>query len=827
MSLFPGQTTRDPDDAPVSANQRQLWIVDQLYPGTSAYHIPICLRLTGPVRLAAMNHALQEVVARHGSLRTTFHLQDDVPVQRVAPSLTVRVLLQDLTEFGRDAEAQGYAFACAEVQRPFDLSNGPLLRVALIRLSPQNHILVVTMHHIISDGWSAEIFIQELAQCYVASSANARAMLEPLPMQYTDFATLQRYLMAAGRMEEQLRFWKQTLAGAPELHGIPLDKPRPERPGFAGASQTIELDHELVSGLQQFANDHRVTFFMMSAAVFQVLIWTYGTRKDVLIGVPVSGRTIVETEPLIGLFVNTVVLRTTVMESQQFVQLLSQVRDRLLDALSNQSVPFDLVVEAVQARRSPTHNPLFQIMFATFRAAVRSRSFGDLTAVPFVIECQASRFDLSVNIIEGIENTWWVHAEYSTELFEHARISHLLEMYVLLLRGTLADGHVSLVDLRDMVRRAPYSRSSASGNGSRTSRSPHLPISPAKPFRLDPEQELAKAKSTASIHDLEQALVPIWQKHLRVSPVQVHDDFFDLGGNSLLAIQLVADVNRTFRKRIAVSTLFRDLTIHKMAERLSEENPFRASFFPIASMGNKIPIFVGGSQRYFKDLSRALGPDQPFYQMDIYALQEERLLAKQPLLMTVEEMATSFIKDILSVQPRGPYLLAGQCEGGILVLEITRQLQFRGQKIKALFQFDTPVSGYLSIPPWHHRLAKSILRGQFVSKTIRWSVARVKILLGLTKTDAAEKLIWSVIWQAIRDYRGYAVVPAQITLFRAIELTLVRGDIADGWKEIGPTTVIDVPGDHISFFLNPEAQSIVRRSLEAVQDRIRLDRGNM
>ena len=522
------QTTPDQGHVPVSLNQRQLWIVDQLYPGNSAYHIPICLRLTGPLKLPALNRALQEVVARHGSLRTTFHLQDDGPVQCVTPSLTVQILLEDLTSFGSDAEAQGYAFACAEVQKPFDLSKGPLIRVALVRMSPQNHVLVVTMHHIVSDGWSAEIFIQELAKCYVASSVDARPTLEPLPMQYTDFAALQRYLVAAGSMEEQLRFWKRTLAGAPELHSFPLDKPRPERPDFAGASQTIRLDNELVAGLQQFANDHRVTFFMMSAAVFQVLVWTFGTRQDVLIGVPVSGRTIVETESLIGLFVNTVVLRTTVTESEQFVQVLRQVRDRLLDALSNQSVPFDLVVEAAQPRRSPSHNPLFQIMFATFRAAVQSRSFGDLTAVPYVIECKASRFDLTVNIIEGTGNTWWVNAEFGTELFEQARISHLLEMYVLLLRATLADGHVSLLDLRRIVRSASCSGPPALGNNSKTSRSQSLPIPLGKPAKLDTEGELAKDRSASSIRDLEQKLVPIWQKHLRISPIRCTTSFSTL-----------------------------------------------------------------------------------------------------------------------------------------------------------------------------------------------------------------------------------------------------------------------------------------------------------
>jgi thioesterase domain-containing protein/NRPS condensation-like uncharacterized protein len=809
---------------PVSWNQQRLWILEQLYPGNSAYHIAVCLRLTGSLGLEFLERSLQAVVARHGSLRTTFSLQGDVLVQCVSPILRVPLRIQDVSRASReDPEAQAAGLARAEVQKPFDLSIGPLIRMMLIRLGELDHILVGTMHHIISDGQSAELLVQELAEHYAAFSANVRPNLQPLSMQYSDFALLQRHLMAAPHIEQQLSFWKRTLAGAPVLHDFPCDRPRPEKLSFAGASQALPLDLDLVIGLQRLAKEHQATFFMILAAAFQVLLWSYGNQKDVLVGIPVSGRTIVETEGLIGLFVNTIVLRTTLSGNARFLEVLNQVRDSMLDALTNQEVPFELVVDAVQARRSLSHNPIFQIMFSTFRAAVQSRKFGHLNAAPYIVESRAARFDLCVNIIEGVDGAWWAQAEYSTELFNGTRISRMLEAYIHLLRATHADGHKRLSDLCLVLHGHAHGRPSRLDNVS----GPTVPSPQNRrgiPIRADPNPASADGSPDSIAHG-EQKLIPIWEKYLETSPIPVDADFFGLGGNSLLAIRLVAAVNQTFRKRLAVSTLFRDCTIHKMAKRLCEQTTFRSSFFPIASGGHKTPLFAGGSQRYFKDLSRALGSDQPFFQMDIYALLEERLLAGESLLIAIEDVATHFLQEMLSIQPFGPYLLAGQCEGGILVLEIARQLQSRGRDVAALFQFDTPVSGYLGVPSWRQRLVETIRRRQFLLKVSKFSVALIKRQLPAGKAPVTEQHLWSVIWKAIRQYKSDTMVGSPITLFRATELPLVRNDVADGWHQIGNVEIIDVPGDHASLFLHPEAQSTISRAVELAHQRMQADKG--
>jgi NRPS condensation-like uncharacterized protein/acyl carrier protein len=558
------QETIDPRCSPVSLNQQRLWVIDQLHPGATAYHIPVSLRLKGPLALDALERSFRAIVARHDSLRTTFGIRDGAPMQLVRSAGAIPLQVRDITTHpGADLEEYAYSVARQEIQKAFDLRNGPLIRAALLRLAPQDHILVATMHHIVSDGWSAELFISELATHYEALSADREPSLKAPPIRYSDFTVLQRHHIASERIEQQLSFWKRTLSGAPSLHKFPCDRARPEKPTFAGASQTVRLGSELVADLQQLARRQRATFFMLLTAAFQVLISKYSRQHDILIGIPVSGRNIVETETLIGLFVNTIVLRTSLFEDQPFSEVLRQVRQNLLDAMSHQDVPFEMVVDMLRARRSPSHNPLFQIMFATFRAAVQSREFGNLTAIPYIVEINTSKFDLSVNIIEGLDGTWWLQAEYSTELFNYARIAGLLEAYRSLLRSILTDSRQPISDLQisddagevlDSILRPTTAATpteliaGSSVNGTTTS-------------GLDrATRNIASAnggRQTIPPDHIERKLIEIWQRVLKTSPINVNGDFFDLGGNSLLAIALIANLNRTFDRRIPVSTLFR------------------------------------------------------------------------------------------------------------------------------------------------------------------------------------------------------------------------------------------------------------------------------
>jgi thioesterase domain-containing protein/acyl carrier protein len=746
-------------------------------------------------------------------------------VVKLSPAIPLQV-----RDIGADSEAQAYSFARKEIQRPFDLERGPLIRTALFRLAPEHHILVNTMHHIISDGWSAELFVHELAEHYAAFSTRREPVLKPLQMQYSDFTVLQRHLVASTRIEQQLAFWRRTLSGAPLLHGIPCDHPRPPQPTHAGASQSMRLNSELVADLQRFARGQRATFFMLLAATFQILLFKYSKHQDVLVGIPVMGRNLVESERLIGLFVNTIVLRTSLSEDLSFADVLHHVRDRILEAMSNQDAPFERIVDSVQAPRSPSHNPLFQIMFGTFRTALRSREFGQLVATPYIVDSATSRFDLSVNVIEDLDGTWWVQAEYSTELFNHARIATMLEVYRMVLGTMLTDSHQRLSDLR-----LPDSALDTSTN------IPH-PVTPPATTKMRAELTDRRAVSgpvRSSTHmatpagaphvpsgQVESQLVGIWQRFLKISPIALDSNFFDLGGNSLLAIRMIAEINRAFDRKIPVSALFHYPTIRQVATLVRERPLFKLSFFPLVETGTKPPLFVcadsrGASLLGATELSRALGPDQPFYQIDIYALQEERLISQEPLLTTVESMATHLIPEIISIQRSGPYFLAGQCAGGIIALEIARQLRQLGQEIAVLMQFDTPPTGYFRVRAWYRQALELSRRSDALLRILRFIDDRIRRMLRLKETMTKEQEdIWNIIWNAVRAYGNELVLfNGEITLFRATRGSITIEDVATGWSRIGTLRVFDVPSNHGQLFLSRDAQDIFRRVLDDAQRR--------
>jgi thioesterase domain-containing protein len=819
----------EPKCFPASLNQQRLWILDQLEPGIAAYHIPVCLRLTGPLAVHVLKRGLEAIVARHESLRTTFGVSNGAPVQLIKSSCTIPLQVRDMSGHpGADLEAQAYSFARSQIKKPFDLSNSPLIRAVLLRLSPEQHILVITMHHIVSDGWSAELLVRELAEHYDAFLAGREPTLKPLSMQYSDFTNLQRHLIGSELIKQQLSFWRKTLAGAPALHDFPCDCARPEQPTYAGASQTLRMENELVADLQEIARRHHTTFFMLLTAAFQVLLSKYSKQQDILIGIPVSGRNMAETEMLIGLFVNTIVLRTSLSGNPTFIEVLKQVRENLLDAMNHQDIPFEQIVDAVRAPRRLGYNPLFQIMFATFRAAVQSRGFGPLTAMPYVVESNISRFDLTVNVIEGLDRIWWVQAEYSTELFDHPRIAAMLEAYKMLLGSIRNDSRQRLSELR-----VSHDAEEVSINVRRpmTSAAVRGPIAGSSIdgsavsglVRLRKETESTTGGPPSPFDCVERKLVEIWQRVLKTSPIAVDADFFELGGNSLLAIRMTTEINRTFAQKIPVTTLFRNATIQALGKRLRSHTVFKPSFFPLVESGTNPHFFVVGSNHRIRYLSRALGSDQPFYQMDVFALQEERLIAGQSLLMTVEDIAAHFVKNIIAVQPSGPYFLAGQCEGGIVALEIARQLQEQGQDIATLMLFDTPVRGYFLIPGWHRRVMEAFRRGELTRRLLPAINRRVRKMLSRLKREETtdEEHIWNVIWIAVSAYKNEGVFEGELALLRATDLEdRIAEDVAAGWDRLGRFRLVDIHCGHSDLFMNPDAQSTIQRILTEARQRL-------
>ena len=430
-----GPKRRAPGPAPLSFAQQRLWFLDQWEPNSPVYNITAAVRLDGPLDAGALTRALEEIVRRHDVLRTTFDNMDGQLVQVIARSSHLPLLVEDIRELpASEQDAQLQRRAIEEARRAFDLAAGPLLRPVLLRLSGREHVLLLTMHHIISDGWSLGVLSDELAALYPAFQAGKPSPLQELPLQYADFAAWQRQWLEGEVRTEQLAYWKRQLAGAPPSLDLPADRPRPPEQQFHGANQSFQLSGALTAGLSALSQREDATLFMILLAAFQALLGRYAGVEDVCVGSPVAGRSRAELEGLIGLFVNTLVLRADLTGDPTFLQLMKRVRAMTLEAYDHQDVPFDQVVEALQPPRDPSRTPLFQVMFILQNTPQPTLRLGDVMLKHIQVENRTAKFDL-ILALERVEGGMKGLVEYSTDLFEPATIARMLGHFQTLLEG--------------------------------------------------------------------------------------------------------------------------------------------------------------------------------------------------------------------------------------------------------------------------------------------------------------------------------------------------------------------------------------------------------
>jgi amino acid adenylation domain-containing protein len=423
---------------PLSFAQHRLWFFDQLMPGTAIYNIHVGLRLAGGLDVAALTAALGEIVRRHEALRTRFAAEDGTPFQIVMDAGAAPLATTDLRHLpppARDAEAR--RLAESEAARPFDLSSGPLFRTSLVRLDDDKHLLLVTMHHIISDGLSGAIVIRELAALY-GQAADGRALAE-LPIQYADFAEWQRGQFGSGAVfDRQLAFWTKRLAGDLPVLDLPTDFPRGGAQTFRGATAAVILPEALVGQLKALSREQGATLFMTMLAAFQLLLSRQSGQEDVIVGFPVSGRSRPECEPVIGCFINTLALRTDLSGRPAFVELLARVRRGALEAYANQDVPFDKIVEELNPERDRSRTPVFQVLFNMLGGGNSwFTSFGDIRVEPAAPLAEPSKFDLTL-YAGDIGSTVYLRAVYNADLFAPARIDELIAQFVHLLEQVVA-----------------------------------------------------------------------------------------------------------------------------------------------------------------------------------------------------------------------------------------------------------------------------------------------------------------------------------------------------------------------------------------------------
>ena len=402
----------------LSFAQQRLWFLDQLEPGNPVYNIPGSVRLSGSLDLSALNQSLNEIIKRHEALRTSFAMLDGQPVQVIEPVLELAIEVRDLSAMSateREVEAQ--RLATAEAALPFDLTTGPLLRVKLLRLAEDEHVALLTMHHIISDGWSMGVLVHELATLYQAFSLDQPSPLPELPVQYADYAMSQREWLQGEFLAEQLGYWREQLSGAPAVLGLPVDHVRPAVKSYQGAHERLVLSAELTAALKALSREQGVTLFMVLLAAFKVLLWRYSGQADVVVGTPIANRQQREIEGLIGFFVNTLALRTSIEGNESFRNLLKRVREVCLGAYQHQDVPFEMVVEEMAVERALNHAPIFQVMFALQNAPVSELLLEDVEISVLEVESGTAKFDLTLRVRED-EGRLSGQVEYDTDLFE-------------------------------------------------------------------------------------------------------------------------------------------------------------------------------------------------------------------------------------------------------------------------------------------------------------------------------------------------------------------------------------------------------------------------
>jgi acyl carrier protein len=526
--------------APLSLAQERLWFHEQSVPGSSIYNIPVAYTLTGWLNLTALEQSLREIVQRHEVLRTTFSIVNGQPIQLIFPELEVTLPVIDLQKLPpQQGQAQAQQLAEEEAQQPFDLIIGPLWRFKLLRKDEGEHLLLVTLHHIISDRWSLVIFMQELATLYEAFLSQKSSPLADLPKQYADFAISQREWIEGKKWESQLAYWEQHLTGNVPPLELPIDKERPLVPTYRGARQSLVINKKVTEELKKLSAREETTLFMTLLAAFQMLLYEYTKQEDMLICSPIAGRHRFQTKDTIGYFINILPLGTNLGGDPNFGEILGQVRQVVLAAYRNLDLPFQAIADLPNLARTP----LTRGFFALQPAASQTLDLPGVKVSFQDIPNGTANFDFSL-CLEETGETLTGFVDYKIDLFDATTITQMLEHFQRLLESLVANPNQRLSSLPSL-------------------RETEL-VTPKK-IEVEPTY-------VAPQKEIERTIALVWQEVLQIEKVGIHHNFFELGGQSLAIARVVGKLQEIFHRKISVVDLFQYPTIRGMSQYLSQED---------------------------------------------------------------------------------------------------------------------------------------------------------------------------------------------------------------------------------------------------------------
>ncbi len=811
---------------PVSIAQERLWLVDQLQPGSSTYNLPMAFRLTGQLDEARLEKALQTMVQRHEVLRTTYPPSSEGPsiaVEPTAPALTVI----DLT-MQSEPDVQALGLVAEMSKQPFELAQGPLIRYSLICLAPQEFLLVIVVHHMVADGWSLGLIISEISALYSHSTVD-KAPLSELPYQYADFAAWQKQWLVSEKLTPQVDYWQQIFADPPEALTLPLDHPYSTGQSTKGRCQTFNIDSALSQTLKTYCQQEGKSQFTVFLASFKAILHCYSGQNDLIVCSPVAGRNRSDTQQLIGYFNNILPLRTQVSSHQSFSELIRQEQKTVTAIYDYPDVPLQKIADLPNLAGIPLSRALF-VLQSQQNGPQQALTLADVTAQPLTKEemgVDTADFDLAI-FIEPTPNHFGGYIQYKTELFDQPTVEQFFRHWMILLERALEQPEATLSELQPLgtVERQQLKDKVDTLN--------HL---------------LAKAEQDQSAYvaprnPVELQLVQIWQTVLGLDQIGVNDNFFDLGGSSLLALQMFNQIKMVCGQKLPLATLLQAPTVGQLAEviRQQDESEPWTPIVPLQPHGDKPPFFCvcgrGGHVLNFRVLASLLDSDQPFYGLESRALD-----GQNSANVRIEDMAADYIQEICAFQPEGPYFIGGYSFGGIVAFEMAQQLRQQGKKVALLVLFDSirdvsPLKRYV----YHavnllrfrvHPVVFGRYLFRFLSQKLEQKARGIKFLRPLLPSksrphwsatiDEVTYRVAQANYQAVKDYNPQ-VYRGDMTILRASERDEdqqhVYRDPNLGWGNLigGTIDVHSVPGYHGKMLSQPHVQEVAKQ-LEACLDK--------
>jgi thioesterase domain-containing protein/aryl carrier-like protein len=792
----------------LSCAQERLWLLAQFQREHGIYHLPYGFRLLGTLNRQALIQSLQEIVKRHEILRTAFSEVDNQPIAHIQPEARIVLAEFDVQAMAlpqRDSEALQHLQTI--LAQPFSLDAAPLFRGILVQLREQEHLLGFCFHHIIFDGWSEGLFFKELQLFYDAFSCHQPASLDPLPIQYGDYAVWQRHWLRGEGVAPQRQYWAQQLRHCSVLQ-LPYDAPLSARVSCAGSRQTLPLDASLTRSLRELSQTLGVTLFTLLLAAFQALLYRYSGQQDLLLCSPVAGRTRPEVQSLIGYFNNILPLRCQVAGDLSFSQWVQQVHTITLAAQQHQDLPLQQMSELADVNSMA----LSRVLFAFLNVPQHPLRLTGLAVEPLESSAQVADFDLFCCWQEH-QTQLTARVDFKTALFQEQTIADLLGNYQRILLGVVAHPEQSIAEI-------PVS----------------VPIREKSVWDAPPPLKQTAQDPLESLTETEQTLVQLFRQASGLAAIGRSENLLDLGLSSLQALKAFSAIEQTFSRRLPLSTLIQAPTVTAIAQVLDQTDA-AAPWSPLVALqpeGTASPFFcvpgLAGNVLYLRKLAEYLGSNQPFY-----GLQARGSDGKEASFKNVEAMAAYYIQAIQTIQPEGPYYLGGHSFGGLVAFEMAQQLTAQGQDIALLALIDRQgpnLKQNPNISVWE-RISLKLANWNALDREDQWKYLQKEILDRvdywgerlLTKNRYRAWMRKSPIdpvsaahWQALTHYTP-KFYPGRLCLFTAqVKRTYEAYDPLLGWEGMAAAVgIFQVSGNHVGMFKEPYVRELAKQLKAAIQ----------